>query len=85
MVSLMLRGTRVSFVLWFACFVERKRENVVDNIPGSNGLAQGLDGVHRRRSVGLGRRDLCGLGGVGHAGSTEGCPTKRRSDPYLST
>lgn len=48
------------------------------SIPCSNGLAQSLNGVHRRRSVGLRRRDLRSLGGVGHAGRAGTRKAKRQ-------
>ena len=66
-------------MLWsLACSVECKRKNIVANIPCSNGLAQRLDGVHRRRSVGLWRRDLCSLRSVRHAGRSRNRQAKRQ-------
>ena len=69
-------------MLWtLACLIKRRRKGIVANVPCSNGLAQRLNSVHRRRSVGLWRRDLRSLGGIGHAGSRENREAKRQAMP----
>jgi hypothetical protein len=80
-VSLMLRGRRVSFCALVACLLRCARKNFITNIPCSNGLAQRLDGVHRRRSIGLWRRDLCSLRSVGHTDRRENRQAKGQTIP----
>lgn len=73
----------MGFIL-LACFFKDMRKNIAANIPSSNGLSQRLDGIHRRRSVGLRRRDLCSLGGVGHACRRRNLSSQATSNPYQS-